>query len=178
MIHLITRAHIVLPSDQARGLPHAHMLLILASPLLSTRHIDKIVSAEVPDPHQHPILHELVQDLMIHTPCDLDDSAGCRADNQACKRHFPKDMARTTAILPNSFPQYRRRGQFHCKVKDRLVSDDWVVPHNATLLLRYRCHVNVEVASHIKCFKYVYKYGKPLPQDVTQSLADYCHQQC
>ena len=33
-----------------------------------------------------------------------------------------------------------------------------VVPYNALLLLKYQCHVNVELCSSIKSVKYVYKY--------------------
>ena len=150
---------------QARGLPHVHLLLILASALLSARMIDAVVSAEVPDPEAHPELHQLVQDFMLHTPCDQDPDAGCRA-GKPCKRHFPKDMSRNTVIMHDAYPKYRRRGRYHCSVKNRLVTDDWVVPHNAFLLLRYGCHINVEIASHIKCFKYVYKYGTLLPSCV------------
>ena len=35
---------------QARGLPHAHMLLILEHKLMAISQIDAIVSAEMPDP--------------------------------------------------------------------------------------------------------------------------------
>ena len=144
---------------QARGLPHVHLLIILDNPLLSARHIDAFVSAEVPDPDTQPELHQLVQDFMMHTPCDCDPKAGCREGGNPCKRHFPKDMSRTTVIMHDAYPKYRRRGLHHCSIKGRMVSDDWVVPYNPFLLLRYGCHLNIEIASHIKCFKYVYKYG-------------------
>ena len=35
---------------QARGMPHAHMLFILRDKVMSPRHIDAIISAELPDP--------------------------------------------------------------------------------------------------------------------------------
>ena len=143
---------------QARGLPHAHILIILVDALKSPRLIDAVVSAEVPDPDLYPDLHALVEELMIHTPCDDNPKAGCRPEAKPCKRHFPKDMSRTTVILSNKMPKYRRRGRYQCKVNGRIVSDDWVVPHSPFLLLKYRAHINVEIASHIKTFKYVYKY--------------------
>jgi hypothetical protein len=40
----------------------------------------------------------------------------------------------------------------------RIITDNWVVPHNAYLLLRYQAHCNVECCCHFRCFKYVYKY--------------------
>jgi hypothetical protein len=143
---------------QARGLPHVHLLIILVDALRSPRQIDAVICAEVPDPEAFPELHAIVQELMIHQPCDMNPSAGCREKNKICKRRFPKTMSTATIILGNKFPKYRRRGRFHCKVGDRHVSDDWVVPYCPFLLLKYGAHINLECASHVKSFKYVYKY--------------------
>jgi hypothetical protein len=144
---------------QARGLPHVHLLIILRTPCRSPRAIDAVVCAEVPDPEMFPELYALVSELMIHQPCDSNDQAGCRQNNnKQCKRHFPKHMSTETIVLNNKYPKYRRRGRFSCKIGDRHVSDDWVVPYSPFLLLKYGAHINVEIASSIKSFKYVYKY--------------------
>ena len=144
---------------QARGLPHVHLLVILVTPIRTVQQIDSIVSAEIPDPAEHPELYSIVHEFQLHTPCDLDPKSGCRDnDKHKCKRHFPKDMSRTTTIRGNKYPKYRRRGRFCCIVKDRVISDDWVVPFSPFLSLKYRAHCNVESASSIKSFKYVYKY--------------------
>ena len=144
---------------QLRGLPHAHLLIILTKAICSTREIDSIVSAEVPDPAMFPELFSIVNEFQVHSPCDQDPCASCR-DNvkNRCKRRFPKDMSRETVIMGNKFPMYRRRGRFMCTVKDRIVSDDWIVPFCPFLSLKYRAHINVEIASSLKSFKYVYKY--------------------
>ena len=144
---------------QARGLPHVHLLIILRDPCRSPRAIDAIVCAEIPDPDAFPELFALVSELMIHQPCDTNDQAGCRQNStKQCKRRFPKSMSSETIVLNNKYPKYRRRGRYSCKVGDRHVSDDWVVPFSPFLLLKYGAHVNVEIASSIKSFKYVYKY--------------------
>lgn len=144
---------------QARGMPHVHLLVILVNSIRSTREIDAFVSAEIPDPQLFPELYCVVQEFQLHSPCDQNPSAGCRDNSKhACKRHFPKDMARLTSIAGNKYPKYRRRGRFACEVNDRIITDDWVVPYNPFLSLKYRAHINVEVASSIKSFKYVYKY--------------------
>jgi hypothetical protein len=144
---------------QARGMPHVHLLVILETPISTIRQIDAVISAEIPDPAVHPELYSIVQEFQIHTPCDRDPTSGCRDNPQhKCKRHFPKDMARATTILGNKYPKYRRRGRFCCNVKDRVISDDWVVPYSPFISLKYRAHCNVEIASCIKSFKYVYKY--------------------
>lgn len=147
---------------QARGMPHAHMLFILRDKVLTSRHIDAIISAEMPDPVLEPELFQLVTGHMLHCRCDDDTSYGCRrtASNAICNcvRGYPKDMSRETVVVPDGYPKYRRRGNFTADVRDRIITDNWVVPHNKYLLLRYKSHCNVEICSHFRCFKYVYKY--------------------
>jgi hypothetical protein len=156
---------------QARGLPHVHLLVILVNPIQSVREIDAMVCAEIPDPALFPELHCAVAEFQLHSPCDHNQSAGCRDNSQnRCKRHFPKPMARHTCILGNTYPQYRRRGRFTCEVKGRVVSDDWVVPYNPFLTLKYRAHINVEIASSIKSFKYVYKYVLKSPDSAVIAI--------
>jgi len=157
---------------QARGLPHVHLLIILVNPLQSVSQIDAIISAEIPDPDAFPVLHGLVQDFHIHTPCDRNIDAGCRQQNaqHSCKRYFPKDMSPVTIIRSNKFPMYRRRGQFTCSVGGRVISDDWVVSFSPFLLLRYGAHCNVEVAASLKSFKYVYKYVLKSPDHAAISI--------
>jgi hypothetical protein len=148
------RAYVWRIEWQARGLPHVHLLIILDTSITTPSQVDQFVSAEIPDPTLHPVLHQLCTEFQIHSPCDLDDQSGCR-NGKPCKRHFPKDMSRATVIVSNAFPKYRRRGLHFCDINGRKVSDDWVVPYNPVLTMRYRCHINCEIASSIKSFKYV-----------------------
>ena len=69
-----------------------HMLVILESHINSVEDIDSIVSAEVLDPDEHPMLHELVRQFHIHKPCDSCGDAGCRQKSAdgSCFRGFPK----------------------------------------------------------------------------------------
>jgi hypothetical protein len=135
------------------------MLLILADRVMSACRIDKIVSAEFPDPQLHPDLHAAVQDFMVHGPCDTRLHLACRRKSVdgSCERRYPKSFNETTRIAHDGFPLYRRRGRFSGRDGDRTVTDEWVVPHNPYLLARYRCHVCVEVAGHVRSCKYVYK---------------------
>ena len=41
---------------------------------------------------------------------------------------------------------------------NRLLNNSWVVPYNPYLLLRYNCHINVEICASTKATKYLYKY--------------------
>jgi hypothetical protein len=135
------------------------MLIILAERVSSASRIDQLVSAEFPDPQLQPELHDAVQQFMVHGPCDVRLHLGCRSQssNGMCSRNFPKEFNSVTRILHDGFPEYRRRGRFCGLDGNRVVHDEWVVPHNPYLLARYRCHINVEVAGHVRSCKYIYK---------------------
>ena len=64
-------AHMYVIEFQKRGLPHAHILLILSpgDKPTSPAHYNSFVSAEIPDPMAHPRLHSIVARNMIHGPC-------------------------------------------------------------------------------------------------------------
>jgi hypothetical protein len=87
---------------------------------------------------------------MLHPRCDVATTCSCRRDERGnvceCSRRFPKDMCRETVIIPDGYPLYRRRGRFQATLSDgRIITDNWVVPHNPYLLRRYRAHCNIEV---------------------------------
>ncbi len=46
-----------------------------------------------------------------------------------------------------------------------------VVPHNPYLLLKYQCHINVEVVASIAAIKYVYKYVFKGPDRIMAKLS-------
>lgn len=64
-------AHLVTIEWQKRGLPHAHILLILKAlhRLRTVDDYDSVISAEIPDPVENPYLHSLVMKHMVHGPC-------------------------------------------------------------------------------------------------------------
>jgi hypothetical protein len=66
--------------------------------------------------------------------------------------------------------------RFQGRDGDRVISDEWVVPHNPYLVTRYRCHINVEVAGHVRSCKYVYKYFAQFHAagDIGVTLLRYC----
>ncbi len=164
---------------QKRGLPHAHLLYILdkeSDPFDTPERIDSCVSAEIPDPEENLRLHELVMKMMIHGPCKDKPNLPCREDGE-CSKKFPKDFLEETQPNVGGYPLYRRRdtGIKYLKKGNRhrlppregetqgvLVSDYVdnrdVVPYNPYLLLRYECHINVEICSSIAAVKYLFKY--------------------
>ncbi|KAG5560632.1 hypothetical protein RHGRI_003828 [Rhododendron griersonianum] len=66
-------AHVHVIEFQKRGLPHAHMLIILKPEckITSPDHFDKFVCAEIPDPDKFPDLYEKVAKHMMHGPCGV-----------------------------------------------------------------------------------------------------------
>jgi hypothetical protein len=151
---------------QKRGLPHLHLLVILCNHIRCVD-IDSFVCAEIPNPDLDPELYDLISKNNIHKPCDVCHQASCHQDG-CCRRNFPKPMIAETTVQGDRFPVYRRRGRYITHVKDhngnlRAVTDEWVVPYSPFLTLRYRCHINCEVAAHINTFKYLYKYVLKAP---------------
>ncbi len=59
---------------QKRGLPHAHILLILdeASKLHTAEDYDSMVLAEISDPIRHLEAYKMITSCMVHGPCGLD----------------------------------------------------------------------------------------------------------
>ncbi|XP_022162339.1 uncharacterized protein LOC111028111 [Myzus persicae] len=63
-------AYIYTVEFQKRGLPHAHILIILRDDgkLLDAEDVDNVVSASLPDPTINRRLHDCVVSQMIHGP--------------------------------------------------------------------------------------------------------------
>ena len=39
----------------------------------------------------------------------------------------------------------------------RIIDSRWIAPYNPALLLKYNCHINVEVCASVEAVKYIYK---------------------
>ncbi|EOD52732.1 putative atp-dependent dna helicase pif1 protein [Neofusicoccum parvum UCRNP2] len=168
---------------QKRGLPHAHILLILHPSFLirSAADVDSCCRTEIPDPTVEPELHRLVSDNMLHGPCSADATPlpPCRQANpQECRFGSPKSFVDESSLDDDSYATYRRRNDGAKIVKRRsnayplfTYTNRDVVPYNPFLLLRYRCHCNVEICSSIKAYKYMFKYIYKGPDKATAELS-------
>jgi hypothetical protein len=147
---------------QKRGLPHAHILVILAPEdrLRSADVIDSAVCAEIPENEE---LCALVCRFVLHNECGPHfPNARCMKDGR-CGKHFPMSFAEYTSWNETeTHPTYRRRspdqGGIAVTYRGRHVDNRWVVPYNPFLLFKYKCHINVEACSSVKACKYLYKY--------------------
>ena len=163
---------------QKRGLPHMHLLVILANNhrISTNEQVDCIISAELPqDPDvvegskrdEAKRLQSIVVTNMIHGPCgNMNPTSVCMKDKK-CTKNYPKSFCKKTFVDPdNSHPEYRRRspaeGGRTMKVtrggKEYPVDNSMVVPYSPYLSLRYNCHINMEVCLSPTAAKYLFKY--------------------
>ncbi|SGZ34806.1 BQ5605_C075g12921 [Microbotryum silenes-dioicae] len=159
---VLTHTHVI--EYQKRGLPHAHILITLAPDdhPLSTEAIDKMISAEIPDPSRYPDLHETVTKHMLHGKCGGNSTQPCmekdKYGNPRCKRHFPREQNPHTRMHPEGYPLYRRRFR-HAVVKGGVIYNDGdCVPYSPYLCAKYNAHINVEAVTTISAIKYLFKY--------------------
>ena len=169
-------AHLWVIEFQKRGLPHAHILLILADGKRpkTPQEVDKMTSAELPpSPYEAGITEEekmrrkplwdIVVTNMIHGPCGTEDPNAACMKSGKCEKKFPKPFFRATILDEElSHPTYRRRspedGGQTVILRGKRVDNRWVVPYNPYCSLRYNCHINVEICASAMASKYLFKY--------------------
>ncbi|XP_074278356.1 uncharacterized protein LOC141601948 [Silene latifolia] len=106
---------------QKRGLPHAHIVLFLhrEDKFPTAADVDKIISAEIPDPSTDLVLHSVVCEYMLHRPCGK-AKPSCPCMVGAAWRIFGFDIHyRTPAV---------ERLQYHLPDEQPILfhDDDWV----------------------------------------------------
>lgn len=90
---------------QKHGLPHTHLIVFLHpdAKLHTPDELDKLLSAEIPDPDTDPELYELVMKYMIHTFCGPENpNTPCMKDGK-CSKGFPKPFCDQTTISDDSY---------------------------------------------------------------------------
>ncbi|XP_059285058.1 uncharacterized protein LOC132038402 [Lycium ferocissimum] len=146
---------------QKRGLPHAHILLFLHQTLKSpsTDHIDKIISAEIPDLEADPDGYNAVKNFMMHGPCgELNPHCPCMKQGK-CTKYFPKKFNDRTNFDSDGFPIYRRRNTaVEVKKNGAYLDNRYVVPYNRNLIVKFDAHINVELCNYSRSVKYLFNY--------------------
>ena len=154
-------AHIYVIEFQKRGLPHAHILIVLdeCDKIKSAEQVDVMVSAEIPNKEIHKLAYETVTTSMMHGPCGVGyPDAPCMKDGK-CSKGYPKTFQSETFLANDKYPVYRRRADGNFVVKKGFILDNrWVVPHNLYLSTKYNAHINVEICNTIGAVKYLFKY--------------------
>ncbi|CAK9303228.1 unnamed protein product [Gordionus sp. m RMFG-2023] len=145
---------------QKRGLPHAHLLIILSenNKIETTECIDNFVRAEISDKNIEPRLYDIVTRFMIHGPCGILNPHSPCMENGSCTKKFPKDFQKESQHNANGYPFYQRRDKGFIHVGGKPVYNRYVIPYNKYLLLKFNAHINVEICTSIKSVKYIFKY--------------------
>ncbi|KAG4229554.1 hypothetical protein PC116_g22114 [Phytophthora cactorum] len=160
------RARIYVVDFQKRGLPHAHILIILADEdKPRTRQIiDRMVSAEIPNKETNPRLYETVVLYVLHGPCGAADPSCSYMKDGKCTKGYPKPLAEVTCSNANGYPVYRRRRRaevvltYKGREYDNVSINQWFGPYNPYLSQKYNCHINMDLCTDISAVKYLYKY--------------------
>jgi hypothetical protein len=166
---VVARVYVI--EFQKRGLPHAHILLILdqQSKFRTVDEIDRVVCAEFPDPDIDPELFRIVKTNMLHGPCTPERCI----KNGRCSKRYPKQFAEETTWNEDGYPVYRRRNDGRTvEVRRHIYDNRSVVPYNPYLSKRYNAHINVEICSTVRAFKYLYKYVYKGGDRATVALGD------
>jgi hypothetical protein len=177
LMHVINKGHVFGATRcwmysiewQKRGLPHAHILVWLTDKIKADQ-IDSVISAELPNPEQDPILSHVIQKNMIHGPCGtINPHAACMKDGK-CTKRYPRSLLRETQTDDDGYPLYRRRAptdggcQARIKVKvgnshrEMTIDNSWIVPYCPLLSRIFQAHINVEYCNSVKSIKYICKY--------------------
>ena len=149
---------------QKRGLPHMHIVVWLHAPL-RIEDYDSIACCELPDPQSCPELFELVMKHMVHT-CRAECDPSHRGTPEApfCKSWFPQPYSNATVLDERGWIRYRRRDPMqggrraHHGPSNTWVDNSRIVAYNAFLLRKYKCHINVVIATSLHAIKYLFKY--------------------
>ena len=145
-------AHMNVIEFQKRGLPHCHILLILADHdrLIAKEFVDQVIVAELPpspkdatDQDQKEAwqrLQDIVTTIMIHGSCGSSNPSSPCMENGKCSKGFPKSFLKETIVdSENSYATYRRRSPedggrtFKHPKTGKQIDNQWVLPYNPYL---------------------------------------------
>ncbi|XP_074292996.1 uncharacterized protein LOC141619874 [Silene latifolia] len=159
---------------QKRGLPHAHIVLFLhrEDKFPTAADVDKIISAEIPDPTKDPVLQSVVCEYMLHGSCGkAKPSSPCMVGDK-CSKYYPKPCTERITIDGDGYPIYKRRKKGFTVIKvDVPLGNDFVIPYNSQLLLKYRAHINVEWSAW-RIFGFDIHYRTPAIERLQYHLPD------
>ncbi|KAK1353898.1 ATP-dependent DNA helicase [Heracleum sosnowskyi] len=103
--------------------------------------------------------YAVVKAFMMHGPCGQQFPKSPCMKQYKCTRHFPKKYCPATVFDQSGFPIYKRRNtNITVKKGNANLDNQWVVPYNRNLLVKYQCHMNVEICAHARSLKYLFKY--------------------
>jgi hypothetical protein len=156
---------------QKKGLPHAHILLILneASKLCIAEEYYLMLSAEISDPIRHLEAYETIILCTVHGPCGPNFLNAQCMEQGKCKKRYPRSFSEETRCDVVEYSEYQRSQTcIFVDPKTKCVVDNWwIVSYNLHLAIKCHAHINVEICSSISTVKYLYKYVYKGPDRAT-----------
>ena len=158
-----------------RGLPHCHIVIKFKGSGPDTlNEIDKWVWAQLPSEDiAGGLLRVRVLRFMVHRPCEGHNvDSVCMQNNRKtgktyCNTHYPQPFRTTAGVDDKSGrAEYRRTDNGDNPTIRQRVEGEWrdipirnqrIVPYNAYLLLKYNCHICVDVVTAASCVKHLFK---------------------
>ena len=104
--------------------------------ITSIEKMDKLIWAEIPDKQQHPVLHDIICESMMHGPC-IQEANCMQKDGVNCSKKFPKEFSEESYLVDNGYPKYRRPNNGrHITIKGVPLDNRYVVPYSQYLSLK------------------------------------------
>ncbi|CAH1422377.1 unnamed protein product [Lactuca virosa] len=148
-----------------------------ANKITTTQKIDQFVLAELPSQENDPVAFEAIRSHMMHGPCGQLNTLSPCMHNGSCSKGYPKEYCDETFIRRDGCPCYKRSND-GSKVKvgneDIMLDNQYVVPHNVELLVKYGCHIDVEYCNQGSLIKYLFSYINKGHDRATVVLEEAC----
>ena len=162
---------------QKRGMPHAHIVIKFDGQSPEARHdVEKWIWTNLPDERiAGGKLREKVIKYMVHQKCgQFNPNAPCmttdkQSSHKYCSKHYPQPFR--DAFTTNSKTgraEYRRMDNGDTATIRRKDGDNesvetdidnrYIVPYNPYLLMKYDCHICVDLVTANAVIAYIYKY--------------------
>ena len=174
---------------QGRGCVHAHIIIKFeGSSPEQLKEVDKWIWTNLPDPQTaNGELRRNVLQYMVHkgtfnpsTPCMKTDS---KTKKKYCKMHYPQPFRSRLALNGKSGrAEYRRlddedNSTITCKngenkTVETTTDNRSIVPYNPYLIMKYDCHICVDMVTGRAVIAYLYKYACK-PADSTRAKNTY-----
>ena len=175
-------SHCGVTEFQKRGWPHARLVYTFKGNGPHDQHeMGKWVWAQIQDESiANGLLREKVLKYIyiyiVHKPCGhVNVNAPCMqldktTNRKKCNKKFPQPFRSTAKINDRSGRvEYTRvktddknkptvRMKVDGQYTDVPVGDEWVASYNPYLLMRFDCHINVDVVTATTCIKYLFIY--------------------
>ncbi|XP_048621666.1 uncharacterized protein LOC125591450 [Brassica napus] len=97
---------------------------------------------------------------MIHGPCGNQRPLSPCMEKGECTKNYPKPYSSHTKIDKSGFVVYKRRVNSRASVfkGDIELDSRYVVPHNLSIIRKYKAHINIEWCCKTGAIKYLFKY--------------------